>query len=73
VNAPLPGWLAAELNGSGMNGPGAGWDPVWALELDGWLDLPVVVSEPGRLPAPRPRIARGRSGHGAGPAREAAA
>jgi hypothetical protein len=70
----LPGWLAAERNGSGMNGPGAGWDPVWALELDGWLDLPVVSERQGRSPAPRRRNARRRPGHGTGPApREEAA
>jgi hypothetical protein len=64
----IPGWLAAERSGSGWVGPGTGWDPLWALELDGWLDLPVASERQGRPPAPPPRIRRRRPGHGAGPA-----
>jgi hypothetical protein len=62
----LPGWLAAELSGSGWVGPGR--DPLDGLELDGWLDPPVASDRQGRLPAPRRRSTRRRPGHGAGPA-----
>ena len=29
----IPAWLAHERSGSGLVGPGAGWDPTWAAEM----------------------------------------
>jgi hypothetical protein len=41
----IPAWLAHERSGSGLVGPGSGWDPTWAAEL--------ADGEPAGVAAPR--------------------
>jgi hypothetical protein len=46
-----PGWLAAERNGADCDGPGAGWDPLWARELDDAVRLGDLAARMTRVAA----------------------